>query len=214
MDITNPYAGNPSDQFIAMVIIGFVLQILYTIVQSYLIYYLVLRMDEHFERDGLLRNGLLEFIDARSMAGNVDTNVERWTMNTIGMNTSVKEGKKGAMTWAILMGVFSFMPFIGTLFLLYVMHFLSERLIDHDFNQLNFNQMLNGALVKLGKPIAVSGTWPHTPRRSTGLYIILTIITLGFFLPYWWYVVIKDWNIHFQNQWRFEDEALSIMTRD
>jgi len=214
LDIADPYSSSPSNELIVVVIIGFALQILYTIMQCYLIYFLILRMDEHLERDGLLRNGLKEFIDALSISRNVDTNVERWTMNTIDMTCSVKERKRGAITWAVLMGVFSFIPVFGIFFLLYVMHFLTERLIDHDFNQLNFNRQLNGALAKLGEPMAASGGWIHTHRRSTGLYVILTIITLGFFLPYWWYVVIKDWNIHFQNQWRFEDEILSIMKQD
>ena len=214
LDISNPYASSPPNELIALIIIAFILQIIYTVMQCYIIYLLILRMDEHLERDGLLRGGLREFIDALSISRNMDTNVERWTMNTMDMISSVNDGKKGAISWAVLIGVFSFIPVIGIFVLLYVMHFLTERLIDHDLNQLNFNRQLNGALAKLGKPMAASGGWIHTPRRSTGLYVILTIITLGFFLPYWWYVVIKDWNIHFQNQWRFEDEVLSIMKQD
>ncbi len=211
VDIADPYASNPSNAFIAVIVIGFLLQMIYTVMLCYLVYHLVLRMDDHFERDGLFRKGLMEFIDASSMSKNVDTNVERWTMNTIDMNSSIKEGKKGAITWAMLTGIFSFIPVVGILFLLYVMHFLTDSLIDHDFNQLNFNRQVNGALAKLGKPIVASGSWTHTPRRSTSLYVILTIVTLGFFLPYWWFVAIKDWNIHFQNQWRSEDEVLIIM---
>ena len=116
--------------------------------------------------------------------------------------------KQGIRTLSPYTTELPFIPVIGIFFLLYVLHFLTDSLIDHDFNQLNFNRQLNGALAKLGKPMAASGGWPHTHRSSTGLYVILTIITLGFFLPYWWYVVIKDWNTHFQNQWRFEDDVL------
>ncbi len=209
----DPYGDLPNlpDEFVLLIMVGFILQVIMTILQSYLIYRLVLRMDDHFQRDHLLRQGILEYLDARSMSQKIDINVERWTMNTINMNSSMKEQKKGAITWAMIVGLLSFIPAIGIFFLLYVLHFLTDDLINHDFNQNNFKRQLNMALAKLGKPMVHPGVYTNVPRRSTGLYIILTIITLGFFLPYWWYVVIRDWNSHFQNQWKFEDEAFSIL---
>lgn len=212
--IMDPYAGDLPSDFLLLIMLGFILQVILTIMQSYLIYRLVLRMDDHFRRDHLLRQGILEYLDARSMSQKTDINVERWTMNTINMTSSAKERKKGAITWAMIVGILSFIPLIGIFFLLYVLHFLIDDLINHDFNQNNFKGQLNMALAKLGKPMVHPGAYTNVPRRSTGLYVILTIITLGFFLPYWWYVVIRDWNSHFQNQWKFEDETFSILRQD
>ncbi len=212
--LVDPYVGGVPSEFLLVLGLGFIIQILFTLFQSYLVYILVLRMDDHLERDGLLRMGILEFLDSRSMATRTDINVERWTINTINMSAYMKERKKGAITWAVLVGVFSFIPIIGTLFLMYVLHNLTDGLIDHDFNQLNFNRQLNWSLAKLNRPMVAAAGWMNLPRRSTGMYVILTLITLGFFLPYWWYVIITDWNEHFQNQWRFEDELLANISKE
>ncbi len=214
LSFIDPYTSGIPSEFILLFGLAFIMQLLFTIVQSYLVYILVLRMDDHFERDSLLRMGLLEYLDSRSMVTGTDINVERWTINTINMSAYMKERKKGAITWAIMVGLFSFIPVVGTLFLLYILHSLTDNLIDHDFNQLNFNRQLNWSLAKLNRPLVGSGGWMNVPRRSTGMYIILTLITLGFFLPYWWYVVITDWNEHFQNQWKFEDELLYKLSQE
>lgn len=51
---------------------------------------------------------------------------------------------------------------------------------------------------------------PRLPDRSMILYVILTIFT-GIFALYWLYVLVKDPNDHFANQWRFEDSLVAAI---
>ncbi|MEM0450049.1 MAG: DUF4234 domain-containing protein [Nitrososphaerota archaeon] len=46
------------------------------------------------------------------------------------------------------------------------------------------------------------------PNRSFVLYLILSMVTLGIFGIYRTYALIRDPNIHFREQAKFEDELL------
>ncbi|MEI6797346.1 MAG: DUF4234 domain-containing protein, partial [Methanomassiliicoccales archaeon] len=56
-------------------------------------------------------------------------------------------------------------------------------------------------------------SWKTLPERSFVIYLVLTIVTLGLFMFYWVYVIIKDMNEHMKNQWAFEDQLLREMNR-
>ena len=69
-------------------------------------------------------------------------------------------------------------------------------------------------MLKLGKLNSISYDWYPLPKRDTSIYIIMTIFTLGFALPYWWYVNIVDMNTHFNNQWRFESQVIRMIEEE
>ncbi len=54
--------------------------------------------------------------------------------------------------------------------------------------------------------------WRPVKERSFLLYIIITII-ISLFAIYWAYVLIKDLNEHFKNEWEFEDALVSATQR-
>jgi hypothetical protein len=54
-------------------------------------------------------------------------------------------------------------------------------------------------------------SWKTLPERSFFIYLILTLLTCGLFLIYWYYVLIKDLNDHFGAQWQFEDQIAAQM---
>ncbi len=195
-------------------ILAFLVQLALIITQAVLVYKLVKRRDEHFKRDALLRQGIIEYLDANSIAEQKDINVERWTMNTIDIYCRSDEHERSPATWGVLVGVLAFIPLIGIIFLLYALYFLSKDPTAHEDRQIGFNQQLQISLMKLGKQPLNSIQWAPLPRRSTSVYVILSILTLGFFLPYWWYVVIRDMNDHLAKQWRFENELVEMLQRD
>ena len=196
-----------------LVILGIFLAVVaMVIVQSILIYKLVGRRDEHFRRDGFMRQGMIEYLDAMSIKKKKDINVERWTMNS--MHYSVIETDRGAGIWALMVGLMSIIPIIGTLMLLYCLHFLTTDTQLHDRRQRDFNSQFQLAMLKLGKLNSISYDWYPLPKRDTSIYIIMTIFTLGFALPYWWYVNIVDMNTHFNNQWRFESQVIRMIEEE
>jgi hypothetical protein len=196
-----------------LIILGiFIAVIANVILQAILIYKLVKRRDEHFRRDGLMRQGMIEYLDAMSIKEKKDINVERWTMNS--MHNSVIEGERGAGVWALMVGLMSIIPLLGTLVLLYCLHYITQDTQLHDRRQRDFNSQFQLAMFKLGKLSSISYDWYPLPKRDTAAYIVLTIFTLGFALPYWWYVNIVDMNTHFNNQWEFESQVIQMIKEE
>jgi len=196
---------------IAVVVGVFLADIAAVIVQSVLVYKLVKRRDEHFRRDGMLRQGMIEYLAAVSIAKKIDINVERWTVNS--MHYSVVETDRGPLLWAMLTGLMTIIPIVGLIVLLYCLHFLTRDAQTHDRRQRDFNYQFQLGMLKTGEITAISYDWHPLPKRDTAAYVLLTAFTLGFALPYWWYVNIRDMNTHLQNQWDFEGQ-LTNMTRE
>ena len=48
------------------------------------------------------------------------------------------------------------------------------------------------------------------PKRDPAAYVLVSVLTIGFFLPYWWYVNIVDMNSHMRNQWDFESQIIHM----
>ena len=97
---------------------------------------------------------------------------------------------------------------IGIIFLMYSQAFLTKDAQEHDERQRAFNQQYMTGVAKAGKPGDAAFIWQPLPRRDVTIYVILTILTLGLFLPYWWYVNIVDMNTHMANQWNFENALI------
>jgi hypothetical protein len=202
-----------STEALLVVLLAFLVQLCLTVTQAYLAYRIVLRRDEHFRRDWLLREGAIELLGAKSVEKEADLNVERWTMNTIHQDANIMERERAAVMWGVIVGLLSFIPVVGYALLAYVLHFVTKEQRIHEDRQLAFNYQFQTGLSRTGtQPVPVN--WQAMPRRSTALYMILTLLTLTFFLPYWWYVVITDFNAHLENQRRFEDQLMVSIRQD
>lgn len=94
---------------------------------------------------------------------------------------------------------------------LYLLYFLTKTMLDHDARWNLFAYNSGRALLKLGFRPVVAYMTPRLPDRSLVLYVILTIF-IGIFVLYWFYVLVKDPNDHFANQWRFEDSLVAAIT--
>lgn len=196
---------------IIALVLTFAMAALTVAFQAVLIYKLVKRRDEHFRRDGLLRQGMIEYLDALSLAEGRDINVERWTMNS--MHYSAGETDRSPMLWALLVGLGVMVPVLGIIVMLYSLHFLTRDVQAHHRRQRDFNHQFQMGMLKLGRINAINYDWQPLPNRDTASYVILVVLTLGFALPYWWYVNILDMNRHLQGQWNFEGRLME-MTRE
>ncbi|MFO7618605.1 MAG: hypothetical protein R6W91_02980 [Thermoplasmata archaeon] len=182
------------------------------ITHAVLTYKLVKRRDEHFKRDRILNDGMAEYLGAVALNTSVDLNVERWTLNTIMYAGNTQE--RSASLWAMLVALLPIIPFIGVIFLIYCQVFLTKDMQEHDEKQRNFNYQYQVGLAKAGKLGNDSFFWQPLPKRDVAAYVVLTILTLGLFLPYWWYVNIVDMNTHIANQWNFENALVKKLQAD
>jgi len=166
-------------------------------------YKLMRRRNEHFRRDRLLREGLVNYI--RGLAGerglDAKMTVELATMTTIHSEANGEEDEKSPVLWIVLT-IITF-GLLG----LYVWYFLTKDPHKHDVRQVAFMQQVQSAFSKLEKTV-VFPFWKALPGRSFFLYLVLTWLT-GLFGLYWNYVLISDFNDHFRAQWQVEDQLLA-----
>jgi len=187
----------------AMLLFTFAGLIIYIVIVVYPLYLLIKRRSAHFRRDATLRSAIIEYLKARAASQNVGISSEVATMNVVHSESLGEEREKSAVMWTILSVI---VPFVG----IYVLYFLTKDPPNHDHRQLSFMQQAQSAASKLGMTIVVP-TWKSLPGRSFFLYFIITIITVGLFGIYWYYVLFKDFNEHFKAQWIFEDQLVSTI---
>jgi hypothetical protein len=186
-------------------IFGFVAAVVVALILFVLPWYkLIRRLNDHFRRDRMLRDGLINYVRGlateRGMEAKMST--ELATMTSIHSEANGEEDEKSAVLWIIL-SIISF-GLLG----LYVWYFLTKDPHKHDVRQLAFMQQVQSAFSKLEKTV-VFPFWKSLPGRSFFLYLVLTWLTGGLFGLYWNYVLITDFNDHFRAQWQVEDQLLA-----
>jgi hypothetical protein len=176
------------------------------IVVLLLIYKLLKRHNLHMAREAALRRGTIDFFKFKAEEKGVGPQVSQYTqaMENIDREGLGSEKPQDALLWTIL----CIIPFINYVAYILIGYWLTNFSPGHDRRFFAFAQNTQYAGTQIGMQNLLPPMWRPVPERSFLLYIILTIITLGLFAIYWVYVLIKDLNEHFQNQWEFED-ALS-----
>jgi len=96
---------------------------------------------------------------------------------------------------------------ISLVAMLYMFHFLGQDLRNHEDRWDGFTSTSYVLLSKLGIPLRRRYEIILSPTRSSALYVVLAIF-VPFYIYYWWYVLVKDPNEHYKNQWKFEDILL------
>ena len=96
---------------------------------------------------------------------------------------------------------------------LVIVYYLTVDYYYHEREEIAFLGKVSVALGQSGSSLTVNPTNP-LHRRSYGLYIFLTIITLGIFGIYWAYVVFRDPNRHFDTHKVWESALERIVQKD
>jgi len=94
-----------------------------------------------------------------------------------------------------------------------ILYYLTVDYYYHEQGEIAFLGKVSVALGKSGSSVVVN---PASPlhRRSYGLYIFLSVITLGIFGIYWAYVIFRDPNQHFDTHDFWESELERIVEKD
>ena len=82
----------------------------------------------------------------------------------------------------------------------------------HERREDQFIRDLLGALTISGLNISLPYRNPPMPERSFALYVVLTIVTAGFFWVYWIYVLLNDPNHHFRQHMIIEDTLMAQLS--
>ena len=191
-----------------------------TLLAIYLWWYnwlLYSRRNNHFNRIKRLKVSLSELLEEK-------TEIEKGTLNKADSFLERKEAPRPNslfFVWLILSYLGSFSNFSAPLGILsfaalivglVVMYHLTTDYYYHEQGEIAFLQRVTTALGKKGTALTATPSNPlHT--RSFGLYVFLSIITVGIFCLYWAYVIFKDPNQHFETHQVWESELEGIVEK-
>lgn len=204
--------------------IGFILNILF----AYVLYRLVRRRNTHFGRQSMLYEDLEKA--AREVSGKkgIDVSVQLNNLNLLRREAQLDETPRDPVLWSVILvfaagfaNTFSSFNLTGgpvstfgaalipAFAMYYVYYFLMKDMFRHERREDWFFAEFTRIFAALGVNIAFPQRLSPIPDRSLIVYIILTIITVGFFGVYWVYVLISDPNNHFRYQSMVEDTIMA-----
>lgn len=166
-------------------------------------YKLISRRNEHFERAAMLYEAVTDLIEPKAPR-------EAKRIKEALRRMKAEEGeRKNAVLWVVLSLL---VPLVG----LYVYHFLNRDFVKHDREERVVLERIGDALRSAGRrglPVLAESKVGEFPKRSTALYLVLTVITLGIFGLYWLYTLVKDPNEHFSEHAKVEEQLLQELRR-
>ena len=168
---------------------------------AFAIYFMIERRNCHFRRQQRLFSTLQRYLSSKTEAVENENVFRLWQSSE---ESALEERDRPAGLWSVLYLFVS--PIVG----LIVAFNLTQDLRGHEELQAKYQTTLLGALSDVG---IVPPTFPQCRlhKRDPILFIILTAITGGLFWIYWFYTLLKDYNQHFQDQARYEDQILALL---
>jgi Domain of unknown function (DUF4234) len=170
----------------------------------YIIYKLVQRRDEHFQRMAAVVDASIAQLRAKAQGREDVIAAELSQLEQIRMRMATMSAERGAAIWLLI----CILTGIGYFILYYL---LMKDYVEHDTVEAQFFTLMSSAMVKLGLAGQAGQAVPTVPQREFVTFLLLTIITCGIYGLYWMYVMIKDFNEHFLAQVPWEDFLLQAL---
>ena len=174
----------------------------------YIIYKLLERREQHFERMVSFRTHLIEVLKEKAEAAGKTADLEQDIAALEGMNLDAtnrdRAGEKSPVLWMVLSIV------VGVV-IYYVYYFLNDDFRAHESNEHDFMLKASEVMNKLGITPNQIVTNTMVPERNFVTFLILTIVTCGIYGIYWVYTLITDPNNHFDDHAVWASQALAIL---
>ena len=169
------------------------------LIMVFVLYKWLKRRNEHFKRTKLMYSELASLFEKLGAS-------RAATIRGIVKEMEVEQPERSPGFWVILC---LFIPLLT----LYVYHFLNKEFHKHSVRERHLAEDIRASLEELGVTRFPAEYPAEVPNRSTILYIILTIVTLGIFGLYWVYTLTKDPNEHFRSHRSIEKSLVSALER-
>lgn len=209
--------ASPSEVLDAMlggIVFSLITSLIAAILFAILTHRLVERQNEHYEREAHLMMGVMSFLRASAGSPQRETMIaeELAVINNLYNQAKIEEQNHSPILWAVVIALSLFiLGVFGVILMFYMFYFLTVTMCKHDRRWMTFVAQTRSAFAKLGyRPFSPCWARP-LPDRSFGIYLVLSILTLGLFIIYWWYILGSDPNEHFREQWNFEDQIIEVI---
>ncbi|HJX04378.1 MAG TPA: zinc ribbon domain-containing protein [Thermoplasmata archaeon] len=210
------------------------LSVIFYVFASSLAFLLISRLNKHFERDKNMRRGLLTFVTSAASTPDlkkaVEIDLDMMSQTDDLINSTEKRRTPivwalvvaaplmvSILQWAFIFNGESYQEYQRTSILFFLLQlvayiplfelsvYLGKSIYDHHNRWMEFTLQAATATQKLGFKEGRSYWARPMPTRAYALYVFVTIISVGLFMFYWWYMLIKEPNDHLKTQWSFED---------
>jgi len=174
----------------------------------YILYKLLERREQHFERMVSFRTHLIEVLKDKAESAGKTPELEQDISALEGMDLDAtnrdRMGEKSPVLWLVLSIVVGVVVY-------YVYYFLNDDFRAHEANEHQFMLKSSEIMNKLGITQEQIITPMVVPERSFVTFLILTIVTCGIYGIYWIYTLITDPNNHFDSQAVWEEQLLAML---
>ncbi len=188
------FAGFELLIILSILISGILLAVLY--------YRLISRMNMHFRRSSRLREEIVNLTSILTKIKGSNTQ-DLSFLKTMHSELKYREQPKSV-------GLHSILSVIIPFYWLYVAYFLTNDWQEHELREREFFKSAISLLRSLDVKVPTI-YWEEMPRRSAGLYLILTIVLGGLFGIYWLWTLIKDPDKHFISHVKLEDTLIDSL---
>ncbi|HIJ00598.1 MAG: hypothetical protein PWQ88_499 [Candidatus Methanomethylophilaceae archaeon] len=194
-------------------------------------YLLMSRNEKHSQRERELRSLLIEYVRCRAEETSVENELR--SMIEIDRQIAKKEKPAPSVLTAFLIGLPLFamvlmvepaftnialstgaaLYVIACLVLLYAMWNVTDFPRKHEREWIRFQKAAVAALEKMG----VNGLVPMRKTvgiRSFTIFLLISVITAGLFFSIWTWLLLRDMNAHFQEQWAFEWSLIESLRKN
>jgi len=207
----NFYSFTIRDIVLHTVLCLIVLSFIFGLIESYLVYLLVSIRNNHFNRQCLMIEDAIKYIHSYVSEKGIEEEIKHLLLSVEREFREMRYEKehKPAIIYSLL--VFLLGSGLGSIIKFYVFHFLNKDFYRHERREDFVLEDLSSLIRKIcGRDLAWTRPTP-IPNRSSIIYIALSILTLGLFVSYWIYCIIKDVNNHFEYQASWEYSLLEIL---
>jgi hypothetical protein len=170
----------------------------------YILYKLVERRDEHFKRMLGVADAAIAQLRVKAQGREDLIAPELQQLEQCRMTMQTMSAERGAVIWLLI----CMFTGVGYFILWYL---LMQDYHQHEAVEFQFFTLMSSALAKLGLAGQAGQAIPVIPEREFVTYVILSIITCCIFFYYWFYVMIRDFNDHFEAQVAWEDFLVTAL---
>ena len=180
---------------------AFAIGIIFLILEIYVFHRWLDSRNKHFNRSREFYKAVYEYIREKSPEDHGDKLYQlKGSIDTL---YNLKRRDIGSIAWAILVAIFSLGIFLlAHLTIDYYLHRKIEEEVAYK---------LNDFFSSRGLPKV---EWREDyEEREVLLYALLSLLTIGIFQIYWFYIISRDQNEHFDTHSKFEEEVINNLER-
>ena len=173
---------------------------------SYVVFRVIDRQNSHSGREQALLSEAVNMSRSRAPKDDMRIVLPLNSAEQDLLQAVARSRERSGFLWVLL----TTLPYLGWIFLIITLALLTEESSRHLRTEQPLLEDLDRTFKGLGSP-GLALWAQRRPSRNTGLYAIVSILTLGLFSLFWTFLLIQDQEAHFSYHAAFETSLLQAL---